>query len=95
MGENRPRCKFSPENKGENIKTALENIKKSITQTAEEVLGPKLTKKKNKQWFDEECQKTIKEKKQKWIWTSGEQELRNCTVKRKEATKLCKKNKEE
>ncbi|KAF2892668.1 hypothetical protein ILUMI_13504 [Ignelater luminosus] len=42
-------------------RTEWENMKKSVTQTAEEMLGPGLTKKNNK-WFDEDGQKTMKEK---------------------------------
>ena len=52
-----------------------EEIRNSIKQTAEQVLGP-IPKKETKQWFDQEYQKKVNKKntaRMKWIRTNKEE----------------------
>lgn len=80
-----------------NIEEEWTNIKESITQATKRVLGQK-TQKKWKEWFDEECENKVKlknEARKRWIATENTQELENYNKKRKEATKCCKKKKEQ
>jgi hypothetical protein len=72
------------------------NLKESITDTAETVLG-RITTRKRKEWFDEECEKRTEAKNQarnRWLKTGNQKDLENYKEKRKEATKYCKHKKE-
>jgi hypothetical protein len=72
------------------------NLKESIIDTAETVLGRRTTRK-IKEWFDEECEKRTEAKNQarnRWLKTGNLKDLENYKEKRKEATKYCKHKKE-
>jgi endonuclease/exonuclease/phosphatase family metal-dependent hydrolase len=72
------------------------NLKESIIDTAETVLGRRTTRKR-KEWFDEECEKRTEAKNQarnRWLMTGNLKDLENYKEKRKEATKYCKHKKE-
>jgi hypothetical protein len=72
------------------------NLKESIMDTAETVLGRR-TKRKRKEWFDEECEKRTEAKNQarnRWLKTGNLKDLKNYKEKRKEETKYCKHKKE-
>jgi endonuclease/exonuclease/phosphatase family metal-dependent hydrolase len=72
------------------------NLKESIIDTAETVLGRRTTRKR-KEWFDEECEKRTEAKNQarnRWLKTGNLKDLENYKEKRKEATKYCKHKKE-
>jgi hypothetical protein len=72
------------------------NLKESIMDTAETVLGRRTTRKR-KEWFDEECEKRTEAKNQarnRWLKTGNLKDLGYYKEKRKEATKYCKHKKE-
>jgi hypothetical protein len=77
------------------INEEWKNLKESIMDTAETVLGRRTTRKR-KEWFDEECEKRIEAKNQarnRWLKTGNLKDLENYKEKRKEATKYCKQKK--
>ncbi|KAH0818455.1 hypothetical protein GEV33_004336 [Tenebrio molitor] len=72
------------------------NLKESIMDTAETVLGRRTTRKRKK-WFDEESEKITEAKNQarnRWLNTGNLRDFENYKEKRKEATKYCKHKKE-
>jgi hypothetical protein len=74
------------------IEEEWKNLKESIMDTAETVLGRRTTRKR-KEWFDEECEKRTEAKNQarnRWLKTGNLKDLENYKEKRKEVTKYCK-----
>ena len=66
------------------------NIKNSLTESAEKIIGKKY-RETRKEWIDSECIDAIKEKniaRLKWLRTKIQQEYENYKQKRKESTKL-------
>lgn len=79
------------------IEEEWRNIKKSIIQTADTVLGQRQTVK-GREWYDDECAAEVRAKnkaRNAWLRTGGDRELQDYKGKRSAATKLLKKKKTE